>query len=183
MANIAKWSFIDGFRLARSVGRNLPNPAQYTAEEFIVAAEKAAKQHPTEWVVFFALGDKYQEVGRYADALRACKRCVELRSNDIRSTYALATAYNLLTRAAWPKEIVEQLPDSLKDVMRELGDILDPQLAHTELDKVGIAVETAATQAIRWFERSLVLNPDKQSRAQIEWDLETLYKRFPHLQR
>jgi tetratricopeptide (TPR) repeat protein len=180
MANIIKWSPIDGFRLARTVGRNLRNPSQYTAEEFIAAAEKAAEQHPNEWVVFYSLADKYQDVGRYADALRVCKRCVELRPNDIRSAYALATGYNLLARAAWSHEEAAIANNVLKELFGEVN-ALDPTLAQDELNKTGLVVETAAAQAMRWFERALMLKPDRQSRQQIEWDLQTLYERFPRL--
>lgn len=180
MANISKWSLIDGFRLARTVGRNLRNRTEYTAEEFIVAAEKAAKHHPNKWVVFFTLGDKYQEAGRYADALRVCKRCVELRPNDIRSAYALATAYNLLARAAWSQEEAAIANNVLQELFG-VTNALDPALAQDALDETGLVVETAATQAMRWFERALTLKPDRQSRQQIEWDLKTLYERFPHL--
>jgi tetratricopeptide (TPR) repeat protein len=182
MAGISRWSLADGHRLARTVGRNLRNAAHYTTVEFIEAAEKAAGQHPKEWVVFYALGDKYQQVGRYVDALRACKRCVELRPNDIRSVYALATAYNLLTRAEWAgKEEMVPILDAMRDIAGE-RDLIDPSLSQAELDKTGLIVETAAAQAMRWFERALTLKPDRQSRQQIEWDLQTLYKRFPHLQ-
>ena len=46
---------------------------------------------------------------------------------------------------------------------------------------MGMMAETAAAQAIRWFERARELKPDAQSHAQIEEDLRTLYTRFPHL--
>lgn len=180
MAKIVKWSLIDGFRLARTVGRNLRNPSQYTTEEFINAAEKAIEQYPNEWVVFYSLADKYQEVGRYADALRVCKRCVELRPSDIRSAYALATGYNLLARAAWSQEEAA-IGNSVLQELFGATDILDPKLAQEELNKTGLVIETAATQAMRWFEHALTLKPDKESRQQIEWDLKTLYERFPHL--
>jgi len=42
---------------------------------------------------------------------------------------------------------------------------------------------TQRAQAIRWFERALQFKPDAPSRAQIQWDLDTLYTRFPHLRR
>jgi len=180
MPKIIHWGFTDGHRLARTVGRHLRNPAQYTAEEFIAAAEKAAQEYPSEWVIFYSLGDKYQQVGRYADALRVCNRCVELKPNDIRSAYALATAYNVLTRAAWAGK---ELPYELKARFSKMGDLFDPELAKSELDKTGLDVETAVVQAIRWFERALTLQPDSKSQAQIQWDLRVLYERFPHLQR
>jgi tetratricopeptide (TPR) repeat protein len=181
-SDIVKWSPTDGFRLARTVGRNLTDPSHYTTEEFIAAAEAAVEQHPDEWVVFYTLGDKYQEVGRYADALRVCKRCVELRPNDIRSTYALATAYRLLARAAWSQKEAEMVNSVLKELFGG-SDVIDPTLAQRELDQTGLLVETAAAQAMRWFERALMLKPDKQSREQIEWDLKTLYEQFPNLKK
>lgn len=177
---ITRWSLLDGFRLARTIGRNLTDPTQYTVEEFIAAAEAAVEQHPNEWVVFYTLGDKYQEVGRYVDALRVCKRCVELRPKDVRSVYALATAYNLLTRATWSEKEMEAA-NILEEIVGTT-DTLDPALAQAGLDQAGLVVETAAAQAMRWFERALMLNPDRQSEEQIEWDLRTLYKRFSHLQ-
>ena len=87
--------------MARTVGRHLKDRVNFTTQEFIEAAEKAIVDHPNEWVIFYTLGDNYMDKGQYARALQACKRCVELRPNDIRSAYALATAYNVLTRATW----------------------------------------------------------------------------------
>jgi tetratricopeptide (TPR) repeat protein len=166
--------------LARAVGRHLKDPSNYSTAEFVEAAEAAAKEHPREWVVFYSLGDKYMALGEYARALQACKRCVELRPNDLRSAYALATAYNMLTRAEWTS-----LPRDIAQVIRLLQipgrESLDPAKARTEIEEIGMVVDTAAAQAIRWFEKCLRLGPDAQSRAQIQWDVETLYGRFPHL--
>ena len=100
MPSISQWSLTDGMILARTVGRHLANRQTYSPQEFIQAAEKAAKEQPDEWVIWFTLGDKYQAAGMYVQSLQACKRCVELRPKDVRSAYALATAYNILTRQA-----------------------------------------------------------------------------------
>ncbi len=180
MANIAKWSFRDGNRIARTVGRFLRDRTTYSTDEFIHAAEKAAQRYPDEWIVFYALGDKYMEKGEYARALQACKRCVELRPNDIRSPYALATSYNVLVRADWA-EFEAEIADALREAISPVGDPLDPNISDAELQEMGMVVETAATQAMRWFERALELKPDASSRAQIKEDLSALYKRFPHL--
>jgi tetratricopeptide (TPR) repeat protein len=180
MANniIGKLSLIDGYRLARTVGDRLKDRTNYTPEEFVDAAEEAIKEFPDDWVTLYSLGDKYQDLGRYADSVRVLGHSVEVRPKDIRSAYALATAYNLLTRAGWTKEQASEANVR----MRLTGyNRIDPELAKKELDKASLTLDTAASQAIRWFERSFELNPDNQSKEQIQQDLETLYKRFPKL--
>jgi len=171
-------SFIDGYKLAQAVGNHLSDRQNYTTEEFIEIAEKAIEKAPKEWVVLYALGTKYLDAGKYDDSIKVLGRSVEQRPKDIRSVYALATAYNMLTRAWWPKEEAE------KRNMR-LGlngyDKIDPEHAKEELKRADLTLETAVAQAIRWFERALELNPDDRSKKQIQWDLETLYQRFPKL--
>jgi hypothetical protein len=49
------------------------------------------------------------------------------------------------------------------------------------MEEIGMVVDTAAAQAIRWFENALNLGPDAQSETQIRSDLHALYMRFPHL--
>ena len=195
MASITKGSLKDGFRLARTVGRHLTDRENYTSQEFIEAAESAIKEHPREWIIFYMLGSEYMESGQYARALQACKRSVELRPKDLRSAYALATAYNVLTRANWSdletagvnvlkKMLSDPEAAGLNGLRKWLGpvpDVLDPGVSQKELDEMGMVIETAAAQAIRWFERAGDLKPDAESRTQIEEDLRTLYTRFPHL--
>ena len=171
-------SVIDGYRLARTVGDQLKDRTNYTIEEFIEAAEQAIKKNSDDWVTLYALGTKYPDIGKYAESIKILGRCVELRPKDIRSVYALATSYNLLTRAAWTKKQADER--NAKFGLTGFTKI-DPDLAKEELDRAGLTLETAVAQAIRWFERALELNPDNQSKAQIQWDLETLYQRFPKL--
>ena len=113
MKNISGWSLIDGFRLARTVRKYLKDPSNYSIEEFIKAAETALKKYPKEWAIYYALGDKYQSIGRYADSLPILQKCVELKPDDVRSPYALATTYNLInlehlepTRSRYCKQYV-----------------------------------------------------------------------------
>ncbi|MGQ9555651.1 MAG: tetratricopeptide repeat protein [Anaerolineae bacterium] len=186
--DIDRWGLTDGYRLARTVGRHLGDRTRYTAEEFITAAERAAEEHPNEWVIFYTLGDKYQDVGRYGDALSACRRCVDLRPNDVRSVYALATAYNMLVRATLPLEPTRGAAAVMSGLLGR-SDLLvsDPavaiQQAQKGLGEVGLTVEVAACQAMRWFEHALAMHPDQKSCGQIRQDLVTLYRRFPHLSR
>ena len=175
MAKIVGWSLFDGFRMARTVGRNLADRTNYTTEEFIAAAERAAREHPSEWVVFYALADKCAEVGRYADSLRTCQRCVELRPKDLRSVYALASGYYLFTRAEWSGS------DRHESLLSTMGETVPLHRVATELDEAGLTIEEAAEQAIRWFKYAASLKPDRPSRAQIESHLNALYTRFPHL--
>ncbi len=181
MAKIIHWGFQDGFRLAQTVGKELNNPSQYSPEEFIVAAERALKKFPNEWAIYYVLADNYQKLGYYAEALKSTQKCVELKPKDIRSVYALATSYNLLTRAGW-SEKEDQMSKVIKILFADT-DKIDKKYSQAGLDHTGLAVETAAVQAIRWFEQALTLKPDGASRDLINQDLITLYQRFPHLRR
>ncbi len=171
-------SLIDGYRLARMVGDQLKDRTNYTIEEFIKAAEQAIKKNPDDWVTLYTLGTKYPDIGKYAESIKILGRSVKLRPKDIRSVYALATSYNLLTRASWTKEQADER--NAKFGLTGFNKI-DPELANQELEKAGLKLETAVAQAIRWFERALELNPDEESKKQIQWDLETLYQKFPKL--
>lgn len=175
MAKIAGWSMFDGFRLARALGATIDTRKSHTPEELIAAAEQAARLKPNAWVLFYVLGDKYQEVGRYADAIGAGKRCVELRPKDIRSAYALATAYCMLTRAEW-----DGSPEH-EQMLRDMGDPIPPSVATRELAKTGLSTLEAARQALHWFERAQQLGPDRHSREQINLDAQALYDRYPQL--
>ena len=160
----------------------LNDPNNFSTQEFIDAAERAAEIYPNEWVIFYQLGGKYMETGQYARMLQACRRCVELRPNDIRSTYALATAYNTLSRADWT-DMEWQAGEELQRILELPAWVFDRQAPKTESAELGMTADTAAAQAMRWFERSLQLKPDPESRMQLNEDLSTLYKRFPHLSR
>jgi len=182
MANITRWGITDGFRLAQTVGKELPDPSRYTPEEFIAAAERAKRKFPNDWGICYMLADKYQQLGYYTEGLLNTQKCVEIRPTDIRSVYALATSYNLITRAAW-SEKEEEAAKLFSLILGKSQETVDKKLAQGSVDRTGLAVETAAVQAIRWFEKAMTLNPDAQSRGQIQMDLLTLYKRFPHLKR
>ena len=179
--DIIRWGITDGFRLAKTVGKELNDPSTYTTEEFVAAGKRALMKYPDEWVIHYSIADKYQDLGYYAEGLRETQKCVEIRPNDIRSVYALATSYNLLTRAAWSEEEIQaaKIYSILADDIAEVH----KRVSQAGLDRTGLAVETCAVQAIRWFERALSLNPDKQSREQINKDLYTLYRRFPQFRR
>ncbi len=181
MANITHWGITDGMRLAQTVGKELNDPSRYTTEEFLAAGVRALKKYPNEWVIHYTLADKFQQMGYYAEGIRETQICVELRPDDIRSAYALATSYNLLTRVSWSEN-----ENQAAQIFRALADDIDKfdkKVSQAGLDRTGLTIEVCAIQAIRWFERALNLGPDRESRARIIQDLTTLYKRFPQYQR
>lgn len=179
MASIKHWGMTDGFRVAQTIGKELNDRLSYSTEEFIIAAEAARLKHLNEWVIYYTLADKYSEIGHYADALLAARKCVDIRPKDIRSTYALASCYSVLSRASWSEN--EELAALVIGHLLDAQDTLDKRYAQAGLDNVGLAVDTSAVQAIRWFETSLQLNPDSFSKDNILTNISGLYKRFPHL--
>ena len=187
-SSIFSYGILERFRVGRALrpvtdkyGPEQERASREALHEGISAMESAVERKPTEWIYWYTLGDWYQTVGEIGKSIRACQRCCELRPKDIRSAYALATAYNLLTLAALTEEEGEKLSE-LKHVLGNVNGV-DPVNARAELHQSEVAVDTATVQAIRWFERALALNPDGRSRAFVESHLRTLYKRFPHLQR
>ena len=58
---------------------------------------------------------------------------------------------------------------------------INPKLVELEMKKVGLTIQATAIQAIRWFKKSLDLEPDKKSRDQIQDDLRMLYARYPFI--
>jgi len=189
-SSLTRWSLWDRYRLARSVRPFVRDRAHYNADEFVEAAEKTAAKHPKEWVVFFSLSDKCCDLGRYSEALKAAKRCVELRPNDLRSVYGLATVYNMLTRAAWSERDESELARIGVSLHRLSG--MKPsgvdgnlprsvEAAQEALREQGLDASAAASEAIRWFEAAHSLAPDDRTRDHIRETLEVLYYRFPHI--
>lgn len=179
--NVIDTSLIDRFRFTRTVGNELMDRTKYTTEELISACERAVKKYPNEWIVHYMLGSLYQEMGYYAEGLIETQRCVDLRPNDIRSAYALATSYRILTRATWSEE--ENQSAKVFIALSGINLELDKRISQAGLDHTGLAVETCALQAIRWFERALILRPDPESRVHLLENLSDLYARFPQFKR
>jgi tetratricopeptide (TPR) repeat protein len=178
VANVAGWSFFDSLKWSQTVGRQLKQASNYTAPEFIEAVEKAAAEHPDVWVVFYTLADKYQDVGEYAKAVEACRRCVALRPHDIRSAYAMASIYYVLTAAQWANGEGNGRADA-EAMFTSLGLAFDPQACRDALDELHVTVRSAAAAAMGWFGAALMMRPDRESRYDIEASLQLLQERFP----
>lgn len=79
---------------------------RFRLDEVIEAMEEVYANHPNSWVLAYKLGDAYQDAGRYAESIVICTRCLELRPDDPRSRYALATAYRM--PGATSAQIIQQ---------------------------------------------------------------------------
>lgn len=176
--HVVRFGVFARYHLVRTVGQHLVTTHPYTTSEFIEAAEKATKEYPNDWIVLYSLADKYADVGRYAEALNLCKRCVELRPRDARCTFALASAYYALTQA---KRAGTEKEATAKTLLQSRLTGLDPAHLQGELEKLDLTPEMAAAQAIRWFERTLDLTSDRRSRAHVRECLHVLNRRFPKL--
>ncbi len=165
----------------------LKEPSNFFAEEWVEAAEKAARKHPRSWVVHYMLADKCCDLGRFDQAASAARRCVELRPDDLRSTYALATVFNALSMAAYAGRteaelarhtavLLRESPVRPRGVLANLATHIDAALAG--LHEMGIGLEEVSSSAIRWFERSLELASEEVDRQAIWMSLRSLYMRF-----
>jgi len=181
MASIFKYSFSERLKLTK-ISKYLDSlPQTATLEEHIKATKQAIKKHPDDWVLHYFLADQLQDAWQYADAMPICQKIIDLKPNDVRSPYILATNYNMLTRANITQTTVTPEQWEMNQRYINSKQLPDPDTCNSELTKLGIDVQTAALQAIRWFERALSLNSDSASKKQIKQDLEVLYKRFPDL--
>lgn len=182
--NVSNYSLLERFKLSQLISDGMDQSFERSREGMIDAGLKALLKHPNEWLLLYFLCDQYQGAGNYAEALSFSKKCVQVKPSDIRSTYAHATSYNLLTRAQWidlDQNEISKIYSLFTEDFKNLAGVFDPKLAQSAIDKTGLTIESAASQAIRWFERSLLLGPDPASRKQIAYDLEVLFERFPLL--
>jgi hypothetical protein len=115
MAKITGWPVFDVPRLQRilrpyllKVLGRLPSEgiADVSAEQYARAIELASLEYPSNWLLFYILGSKRLELNQLSASLAATLKCVELLPNYIRSAYALASIYNVLSYGGWPDDIL-----------------------------------------------------------------------------
>lgn len=154
--DVNKWDWLDRLRLSRAMRRSVP-PARAGLDELIEAMERAYEDHPNSWEVAYKLGDLYQWAGRYADSIGVCRDCYRLRPNDVRSRYALATAYRMpdLTTA----QIIEQCK---------------------KVPEPGLSVMISRHEARYWFLQAFKI-AGPQSRKRIGTHIKALIAQYNHL--
>jgi len=187
MAKITGWSIFDGLRLRRVLRPYLLRVLRRSSSESVAdaspahyarAAELASLDHPSNWLLFYVLGGKRLESNQLSASLAAALKCVELRPNDIRSAYALATTYNALSYGGWSDDTLSTI--RTKGAAEIAADISEKRDAATkDLVKLDLTPAEAAEKAVVWFRRCLELKPDPWSRGQIQEHLETLASMFP----
>jgi hypothetical protein len=118
--SLLKMDFSDGFKVAR-VFRGLPTKTGYppnSADDFDLFDREmrlklAINDDPDDWFLKYALGDVLLQEKKYLLAIHELEIAYKLRPSDIRTTYALATAYRKLTRAQFVNiPLDEVLPDA-----------------------------------------------------------------------
>jgi tetratricopeptide (TPR) repeat protein len=181
MNSIFFLSISDRLKLLK-VAKYVDNFQTASNEELIVAFKKAILEYPDEWLFYYFLGDKLQNIGAYAEAMHCCEKALKLKPNDVRTAYSIATCFNVLWRASFTKEEMQKVKAYIEAII-PMGDIFDPAVSQRELGKLGIDIQTAATRALQWFEYALSLPSDPESQERIKADIQTIHRRFPNLKR
>lgn len=151
----------------------------------IRAFEAAIRKSPNEWVYYYMLCSFYLEDIRYVDAVRVGEKLLELRPNDPRSTYALATVYRELTHAQYKDSRYEDRVKELQEWMACVvgpGYEMNPEAAERALRALGLTIDEAAEKTITLFEKTRSLGVRSEEAEFVENSLAAMYVDFPHLE-
>jgi tetratricopeptide (TPR) repeat protein len=178
MANVADYSYKESAALKWWTGKDIDKT---TPNEMIIALVLGLDKNPDEYILYYALADRFQAVGSFAAANEICKKMIELRPADIRSPYAMAINYICLTR---PPTVVSPFSETIiqlyfRHLPKRLIELLSPGNPASENKKLSIDQETAAILAIRWLKKTLELKPDDESIALVTQHLNALHTEFP----
>jgi tetratricopeptide (TPR) repeat protein len=141
--------------------------------------EQVNNENPTDWLIKYLLGDWYIRAKLYSKAVTILEQALSLRPQDIRSTYALATAYRILTRARLIGIPKEELTESSIHI---LGIDFDPEASNKEINKHGITLDDAAFKAMGLFEETMRLGVRASEKEIVFESLQKMYSDFPHLE-
>lgn len=154
----------------------------------IPAFEAAIRKNPNEWIYYYMLCSFYLEDIRYVDAVRVGEKLLELRPNDPRSTYALATVYRQLTHAQYMDQRykermkqVQQWAASLASVVG-VGYEMNPEASERALKALGLTIDEAAEKTITLFEKTRALGVRSEEATVVDDSLAAMYVDFPHLE-
>ncbi len=179
--NLSSFGFFEKLKLApvyASKAQAKALPVELLSDlDKIDALQAATEKNPNEWVYWYAIADNWSSLGSYSLALDALEKCLELKSNDPRSAYAIATLYRTLTRARF---IDNPKAKGLQNVMSAVnGAIFDPKVSANGLKQIGITIEEAARKSIQYFEKTLKLRINRSEEQHIRNILKELYEDFP----
>ncbi len=153
-------------------------------EEAVLLLEEALKDKPGEWILWYILGDLYQPLGEFAKSVRAGERCYELRPNDPRSPYALASNLRTLTHAKYADH--REQADARRRaqhhlVMQGYAAPFDPDKSRDALQDLGITLDEAAERSLALFEEVITLGVPENDATHVRDCLDVMYYEFPHL--
>ena len=104
--SLVKTGFIDGFKNAQNfkglmtIGPDGSSTIDRNPPEIVIERlENLHKRNPKDWLVLYNLGSWYLRDKQYCNSVRALEKAYQLRPNDPRSSFSLATSYRTLARA------------------------------------------------------------------------------------
>jgi tetratricopeptide (TPR) repeat protein len=154
--SLLSYGFIERLKLGRALDSvtnkfGFPQTSREATQEAVKVLEVKVREKPREWIFWHALGDYYCALGDYAKAVRVCEKCNELRPRDPRSTYSLATALRMLTRARFlGHPNIKNMQDLSESGMSTYDDF-DPLKSQQGLQELGLTVEQAAEKSLTLF--------------------------------
>lgn len=151
----------------------------------IPAFEAAIRKSPDEWIYYYMLCSFYLEDFRCVDAVRVGEKLLELRPNDPRSTYALATVYRKLTHAQYKDSRYEDRVKELQEWMASVvgpGYEMNPEAAERALRALGLTIDEAAEKTITLFEKTRALGVRAEEAKFVEDSLAAMYVDFPDIE-
>lgn len=187
--SLENMNFLDGFKVAKilkglrtSFGEIPKNADELPIHQVIDRFEKAHQKNPKDWFICNQLGSLYLSTKQYGKSVEILKKGLDLRYNDIRSTYALATAYRQLTRAQFIGNPLDQICPDYHDRQKLINGGFDPETSNRELQKLGLTLDEVAEKSMLLFEKTLRLGVRKNERPLIYESLQKMYSDFPHLE-
>lgn len=159
------------------------NASRAALKEAAATLEAAVEAKPSEWVFWYALGDLYQPLGEFAESVRAAEKCVDLRPDDPRSLYALATNLRTLTHAKYIGHHVIEARRRLENKMGISGYAFPfaPDRSQAALEELGLTLDQATERTIGLFEDVLALRVPSEDSDTIRESIAALCQEFPHL--
>jgi tetratricopeptide (TPR) repeat protein len=185
-SRLMSYGFIERLKLSRALSSVTVKFDDLQANhdsmrEAVKALELKVKEEPREWIFWHALGDWYSSLGDYANAVRACEKCYELRPQDPRSAYSLATTLRVLTRAHYSDH--PRLKE-MEELVARTGrgyDEFNPFKSQQGLEELGLTVDLAAHRAADRFEEVLRLGIGEEEAAGVRENLAAMRTEFPEL--
>jgi hypothetical protein len=133
---------------------------------------------PNNWYINYFLGDRYCGIKDYSNSIKYLSEAYRIRSYDIRSTFALASVYRILSRAKYKNEDLKDLFPNMEEIPPDF----DPKESNRVLEELGFTVDQVAQKAIKLFEEMLQIGVRANERGFINTCLDKMRADFPNLE-